>query len=73
MKRRDFIEKGSRWLLLGGLIGTGGYLVFRRSNGNPENCFVSQVCQGCNKNASCDKLAAANADLNNQNGREQSH
>jgi hypothetical protein len=57
MKRRKFIDRGGRWFLLGGLLGTSGFLAWRRQFGNPENCFKNPFCQSCNQFKSCEVVA----------------
>ncbi|MCG8306539.1 MAG: hypothetical protein MI975_04050 [Cytophagales bacterium] len=53
MKRRKFIEQSIRWSLTGGLLGTGGFLVWRRQIGDPDNCFKNPYCKSCNRFHSC--------------------
>lgn len=57
MKRRKFIEQSSRWFLLGGLLGTSGFLAWRRQFGDPNNCFQNPFCKSCNKLKSCEVVA----------------
>jgi hypothetical protein len=64
MKRRKFIEQGSHWLLLGGLLGTTGFLVYRRQFGDPENCFKNPFCKSCNQFSSCRVVAELNSKKN---------
>lgn len=53
MKRRTFTERISRWFLLGGLIGSSGFLFFRNQIGDPNNCFKNPLCKSCNEFSSC--------------------
>jgi hypothetical protein len=57
MKRRNFISESSRWLLLGGLVGTSGLLLYRRQFGDPENCFKNPFCKSCGQYSSCNIVA----------------
>jgi hypothetical protein len=57
MKRRNFIFESGRWLLLGGLVGTSGFLLYRRQFGDPDNCFKNPFCGSCNKFGSCSVVA----------------
>jgi len=53
MKRRNFLSESGRWLLLGGLFGTSGFLMYRRQSGDPDNCFKNPFCKSCNQFNSC--------------------
>jgi hypothetical protein len=53
MKRRKFIDQAGRWFLLGGLLGTSGFLLWRKQLGNPDNCFKNPFCQSCNQFRAC--------------------
>jgi hypothetical protein len=57
MKRRKFISESGRWLLLGGLLGTSGFLMYRRQFGDPDNCFKNPFCNSCNQFSSCSVVA----------------
>jgi hypothetical protein len=57
MKRRKFISESGRWLLLGGLLGTSGFLLYRRQFGDPDNCFKNPFCSSCNQFSSCSVVA----------------
>ena len=57
MKRRKFIERGSRWFLLGGLLGASGFLAWRRQLGDPQKCYKNPFCRSCNQFTSCEVLA----------------
>lgn len=57
MKRRHFIHNSGRWLLLGGLLGTSGFLMYRRQTGDPDNCFKNPFCKSCNQFNSCSVVA----------------
>jgi len=66
MKRRKFIERGSRWFLLGGLLGTSGFLAWRRQFGDPDNCFKNPFCKSCNQFTSCDIVTELKTNSNEQ-------
>ena len=68
MKRRKFLAQSTRWMMVGGLLATSGLLVFRRSNGNPEDCYVTAFCQGCSQSRTCGKLAAVKPEIDKNNG-----
>ncbi|MCK5703084.1 MAG: hypothetical protein KAI29_18105 [Cyclobacteriaceae bacterium] len=64
MKRRKFIERSSRWFLLGGLIGGSGFLFYRNQIGDPANCFKNPLCNSCNQFNSCGIVAELKTDNN---------
>lgn len=68
MIRRKFITGGGRWMLLGGLLGKSGLLMYRRQLGDPDNCFKNPFCKSCNKFSSCDIVAVLKTN-NNENGQ----
>lgn len=70
MDRREFIISGSRWLMAGGLVGTTGLLIHRRKFGDPDNCYVNPYCKRCDKNASCEVIAATIPDPNERQRRK---
>jgi len=61
MKRRGFIKNMSRWLLLSGLLGTTGFLAYRRQFGNPDNCVQNPFCSSCGQISSCEIVAKLNS------------
>jgi len=55
MERKKFLALGGRWILLGGLLGTSGYLLKNRPEGNNQTCNINPVCQGCQVFNNCEK------------------
>jgi len=70
MKRRNFIDRSGRWILLGGLLGTSGFLAWRRQFGDPNNCFSNPFCKSCNLFASCDVVAELKIKSNEKQQRQ---
>lgn len=50
--RREFFNTLYRGLILGGLIGVGGYLVLRDKD-DSDSCSYDFVCKNCKKLKSC--------------------
>lgn len=53
MKRRDFIDKTGRGLLLGGLAVLSGVLVSRRQLSMDTQCSANFQCRNCGKLSKC--------------------
>jgi hypothetical protein len=53
MKRRQFIEKTGRGLLLGGLAAITGVLVTRRQVSLDTQCSANFQCRNCGKLSRC--------------------
>ena len=52
MKRKDFLKTGGRLLLLGGIVGSAGYLVVNKKVS--ASCLVSPTCKNCGKVTACE-------------------
>lgn len=68
IKRRKFITGSGRLLLLGGMLGTSGLLLYRRQLGDPDNCFNNPFCKSCNKFSNCDIVAELKKNNNEGKG-----
>lgn len=53
MKRRDFIERTGRGILLGGLAIASGVLVARRQVSRDTGCTANFQCRNCGKLSGC--------------------
>lgn len=53
MKRRDFIDKTGRGLLLGGLAVISGVLVSRRQLSMDTQCSANFQCRNCGELSKC--------------------
>jgi len=53
MNRKDFIKTSGRFLLLGGIAASTGYLVVNKKV--TASCSVSPACKDCSKLAKCEK------------------
>jgi hypothetical protein len=51
MDRKDFFRSAGRFLLLGGIIGTSGYLVVNKRV--TSKCTESPICMDCGKLSKC--------------------
>jgi len=68
--RREFIKAVSRNLLLGGMAGLSGYLVFRENRGGDAYCNFDFACKNCSRLQKCKLPEAANFRTNeNQNNQ----
>jgi len=52
MNRKEFIKTGGRFLILGGMAATTGYLVANQKV--DTTCSVSPACQKCGQFSSCE-------------------
>lgn len=52
MNRKEFIKTGGRFLILGGMAATTGYLVVNKKV--DATCSVSSACQNCGEFVKCD-------------------
>jgi len=52
MNRKDFFRTSGRFLILGGITASAGYLVL--NNKVTANCSVSPTCNNCGKFSKCD-------------------
>ena len=59
MDRRKFFTEFARWILTGGLLGASALLLYRRSIGNPDDCYVNPFCGSCGQNSACEVVAQA--------------
>ena len=57
LSRRDFLEKGARYLLLGSLLGLLAASIFKKANAceGGEKKPSLYKCGGCELNDSCDR------------------
>ena len=53
MNRKDFIKTGGRFILLGGIAASTGYLVINRQV--KATCSVSPTCKNCGKLTNCEE------------------
>ncbi len=51
MKRREFIRKAGRTLILGGIVAGSGYLLLKPRSG--EKCDLDFICKNCKQNKTC--------------------
>ncbi len=63
--RRTFIKSLSRNLLLAGLAGMSGYLVFKNENSENDTCNLNFTCKNCNRVKSCNLPQAVDFKKNN--------
>jgi len=52
-QRRTFIKTIGRGIVLSGLIGLSGVLLFREKPEGAETCDFDFICKNCKKNTSC--------------------
>jgi len=64
--RREFMKALSRNLLLAGLAGMSGYLVFRESREGEDPCKLDFACKNCGRLQKC-RLPEASTFKNNNN------
>lgn len=51
MNRKEFFKTAGRLVILGGMVGSAGYLVANKKVS--ANCTVSPTCSNCGKAANC--------------------
>lgn len=63
--RREFIKAISRNLLLAGLAGMSGYLVFKNENSENDTCNLDFACKHCKRIKNCNLPQATDFKRNN--------
>jgi hypothetical protein len=53
MERREFMRKGGRFLLLGGMAAGSAYLVINGQVEKSATCKIASHCKGCSKLSAC--------------------
>jgi len=53
MERREFMRKGSRFLLLGGMAAGSAYLAINGQVEKSAACKIASHCKGCSKLSGC--------------------
>jgi hypothetical protein len=53
MNRKEFLKTGGRFLMLGGMAASTGYLIFNKQV--KAECTVSPTCKNCIKLSDCEK------------------